>query len=315
MKYMIRRTFFLVVVLGLVGLSSCQDDALTYKMSGVSDKSVIEPTSIKLYLETSVSMRGYVNSNKSGDYKLKDALPYFITDMEANFLPIELYTITDTPKRYDKSVSEFYDDLRTGDIFAGKSSMLHNIFEMLIKDVDSASVNILISDCILDLGTENNMTERTQMTLGIYKQLNQNISVACFKFLSDFNGDWYYDRENTGGSKSKDKLKPYVGRILHNRPFYIWILGNGDLIKKIHAEGILKGYESVHFYNLDYQETPVKLLSHPRKGNMSIDTDKKEFTVKKVSPDRPVEITVGLNLSALPEAYQEIGYLSQNVSI
>lgn len=316
MKYMIRQLNFLVVLLGVICVvTSCQDNSLTYRISGAAEKSSIEPVSVKLYLETSVSMKGYVNYNKAGDYKLMDALPYFITDMQANDLPVELYTITDAPKRYDKSVGEFYDDLRTGGIFTGKSSMLHNIFERLIGDVDSASVNILVSDCILDLGSENNMSERSQMTLEIYRHLNPNISAACFKFLSDFNGDCYYDRENTGGLHSGGVKKPYAGKILHKRPYYIWMFGDGKLIEKIHEDGSLKGYESVHFYNIDFDDTPVKLLSHPRKGHVEISTDKKEFTIEGASTNEPVEITVGLNLKAWPKTYQDIGYLRKNISI
>ncbi|MGB0949918.1 MAG: hypothetical protein ACPGU0_07430, partial [Marinirhabdus sp.] len=40
---------------------------------------------INLYLETSASMRGYVNANVAGSYPLKDVVPFMVTDLNNAF--------------------------------------------------------------------------------------------------------------------------------------------------------------------------------------------------------------------------------------
>ncbi|WP_394747108.1 hypothetical protein [Spongiimicrobium salis] len=294
---------------------SCRDNRLMYTLDSVSRENTTSNPQINFYLETSLSMKGYVNTDVAGDYKLKDIVPYLITDLESKFSAIDLYTITDKPLKYTRNLSDFYNALRKGEIFTGKSSRLHQIFQQMVEDVDSASVNIVISDCILDFGDEDNLAEGGLLTHGIYQKLGTEVSAAVYKYTSDFNGNWYYDRKNTGGLNSPDLPKPYENIILHNRPFYIWVIGRQENLKEIISSGIIKDYDDAHFYNIDYTDIPVHLLSHPRKGKIFINTEQQQLTVNEVSKDRPILFTLGLDLSTLPNSLRNTAYLSKIIHI
>lgn len=123
----------LIFVISLILLNGCTSDRLKYHVSFFNNHDDSIPlSSVKIYLETSVSMKGYVNPNEIGPYTLIEILPFLITDIDAKFNPSVLYTISDVPTEYRNSKQTFNENLRTGNIFTGNSSKLQGIFNTII---------------------------------------------------------------------------------------------------------------------------------------------------------------------------------------
>jgi len=106
---------------------------------------------------------------------------------------------------------------------------------------------------------------------------------------------------------------PYQGQIMNYRPFYIWILGNKQGIKKIIKDNIINNYKNVELFGIDYDDLSLTLLPQPRKGKISFPEQNNSFTCAEVSKKYPVLITLGLNLRHLPAPYQDIDYLLKNL--
>ena len=289
-------------------LSGCVK-SVTYNFSVEAPKAEIkrEIEKINIFLETSVSMKGYVNANKPGDYVLKDVLPYLIIDLDNNYKDLTtLYTVTDKPKKVNENRQKFLQQLRSGDIFGGGSSPFQDVFAAVIDSVGDASISIMISDCISDLGKVNTMSEGSKVSQAIYTHLSkkEDIGVAVFQYNSDFNGAYYYDRENTGGRNQS--ARPYNNTILKNRPFYIWVLGNKNLVNQLLEKDMFKGYVQSHFFNLPLDDINAHVLANPKKGKVSINEEKQTVMIQEASPKRPVEFVIGVDLKNKPKYYSTL---------
>ncbi len=262
---------------------------------------------IDFFLETSVSMKGYVNASTFGDYPLKEIVPYLITDLDNQYDDITtVYTVTNQPKKYTGTKPQFYDQLRRGTLLGGKSSELQNVFGYIIDSLKQNRVSILVSDCILDLGKNDAMTNGSLVTTKIYRHLinKPNAAVAVFKYLSDFNGTYYYDRKNTGSGYQK--ARPYYNSILKNRPFYVWILGDKQLVKELLSKKLFENYNKAYAYNISMDDVPYGILKEPSKGRVSVDLEKNRIVMKEVEAKRPVEFTIGIDLTEKPPLYENL---------
>jgi hypothetical protein len=269
---------------------------------------------VKLYLETSVSMRGYVNPNTKGDYKIVKDLPKLIADLEnkeKGYDSLELYTITDKPERFIGNYDGFSSLLRTGEIMTGGSSRLHNMIKQIIDSSNEINnISIFISDCILDLGTKINTkinTERSILTSEIYKYLSKrsNIAAIVYQFYSDFNGDYYCNAIN-------QKPRPFRGKILHKRPFYIWILSSPENLKKFIEKKLIMNYENMFTYGLsnipfEYKFCNLKISKHI---NAYFIVNDSLFRFNK----SPGLVTFGISTRNFP-SYITTRYLEENLEI
>jgi|GEM_PF-1992894 len=303
------RWCIIIGVFSLLCYASCTDtEKNIYKFS--TSKTTLIDTSdvkeIKLYLETSASMKGYVNSNVAGTYPLKDLLPFMVTDLDNHFgVETNLITISDKQKQFPYSKDRFFEQLRSGGIFTGKSSKLQNIFSSVISETKSGEVSILITDCIPDLGKINTKTEGSKITSHIYTAIasNKSLGVAVFQYKSDFNGTNYFNRKNNDGvTQSK---RPFYNETLNNRPFYVWILGDQALVAKVLFTNLIKGYDAAHAYNILFQNIESGLLKNPKSGKISINIEKQTLLIKEIDGKRPALFTVGLNGSLFAEIQQK----------
>ncbi|QHI37245.1 hypothetical protein IMCC3317_26230 [Kordia antarctica] len=263
-------------------------------------------TNIDFFIETSVSMKGYVNANESGNYSLKEVTPFLITDLNTKYNnSVQIYTITDSPEKYPKSNDEFVQDLRSGQILGGKSSQLQHVFGSIIDSVQPNSVSILVTDCIVDLGKINTRTESSLVTQKIYKHLTRkkNFGAAVFQYESDFNGDHYYDMKNTGGKNIKKH--PYYNTVLHKRPFYVWVFGEKEAVKEVLSNNIFGTYTNSYFFNLPIHEVSFKILENPKQGKVAINQEKETVLIREASEKRPAIFTLGFNLNEVPKYYHE----------
>jgi len=272
--------------------------------------------SINVYIETSVSMAGYVNSNVSGSYPLKDVIPFMITDLNKSY-PFEanLFTISDRQRKITYSKNQFYQKLRQGTIFTGKSSKLQNIFNSVLSSLDNGTVSILITDGIPDLGKENAKTEGSKITSELYEGLSTkgNLGVALFQYLSDFNGTHYYDRDNTGGKRKSER--PYYQITLRNRPFYVWVFGPKMLVQEFLSKGIIKDHTYSHTYNIPLAAVPFELLEQPKSGKISTTSGENKLLIKAVEERLPALFTIGMNLNGQAKSLIKIAENSNNYHI
>ncbi|WP_346882856.1 hypothetical protein [uncultured Algibacter sp.] len=294
-------------VLFLFCLTSCTDKNIyTFSTSQSVIVDTLEVKGIKLYLETSASMRGYVNSNVAGTYPLKDVVPFIVTDLDNHFdVETKLITISDRQKQFPYSKDRFFEQLRSGRIFTGKSSKLQNIFTDVISKTKRGEVSILISDCIPDLGNINTKTEGSKITSHIYPVIkaNSSLGVAVFQFKSDFNGTYYYNRKNNNGVVQSKR--PYYKETLNNRPFYIWVFGEQALVTKVLSTNIIKDYNASHAYNISLSEMNAGLLEKHKSGKIAINTDKQTLLIKEIDAKRPAIFTIGIDGGKLSEVQQE----------
>lgn len=288
-----------IVFLFFFVITACSDPQMYVleKSQGNNGIDTLKIENINFYLETSISMKGYVNSNVSGSYTLKDVVPFLITDLEREYeIPTTLHTISDVSRKYKQSKTVFFDQLRGGSLLNGRSSKLQRVFGDVISSTEDTDINILVSDCIVDLGKTDTMAEGSLVTSEIYQQLvyKESMGVAVFKYTSDFNGDYYYDRKNTGGNVISNR--PYQGEILKNRPFYIWVFGNKNRVRDLVSKGIMKGYTEAHTYNLTPREVDFALLDHPKTGKIAVNSEKGTLIIKEIDVRRPAQFTIGLRL-------------------
>jgi len=295
-------------LLFLFCFASCSSDKNIYTFS--TSQSVVVDTlevkNIKLYLETSGSMRGYVNSNVAGTYPLKDVVPFMVTDLDNHFnIKTKLITISDRQQQFPYSKDRFFELLRSGRIFTGKSSKLQNIFTNVISKTKTGEVSILISDCIPDLGKINTKTEGSKITSQIYASIavNKLLGAAVFQYKGDFNGTYYYNRNNNNGvAQSK---RPYYKETLNDRPFYVWVFGEKTLVTKMLSTNIIKEYNAFHTYNISLSEMDAGLLKKPKSGKIAINTEKQTLLIKEIDTKRSAVFTIGIDGGKLSEVQQE----------
>lgn len=289
------------VFLSLFGCGNGNDVKYKFTLGAESNSIDSQLERVNVFVETSVSMQGYVNTNVPGNYVLKEVVPYLIIDLDNQFNDaVNLYTITDQPRKVKIKREAFFAELTSGRIFGGKSSKLQDVFGAVIDSLDDASINIIISDCISDLGKINTMTEGPKISQTIYSHLSQKqgMGAAVFQYLSDFNGNYYFDRNNTGGNSIKNR--PYYNTILNKRPLYIWVMGKKELVNQLLSQDIFRKYEKSHFYNLAINDINPQLLENPKKGKISINRDKQTIRIKRASAKRPVEFVIGVDLKDKP---------------
>lgn len=296
-----------IAIASLYFLTSCDVKSI-YNFS-VSEPAVLDTVSvehIKLYIETSASMRGYVNTNVAGSYPLKDVVPNIVTDLDNHFgLETQLITISDRQQKFPYSKNRFFEQLSSGNIFKGKSSKLQHIFSDVISKTEAGEVSILISDCIPDLGRVDTQTEGTRITNHIYgtTSVKQSYSAAVFQYKSDFNGTYYYNRNNNDGVSQRKR--PYYDETLTNRPFYIWVFGDQLLVSKILEANKIKGYDRVHVYNMAPQKIAAGLLKNPSSGRISINPESQSLLIKEVDARTPALFTIGLDAKRLSLVQQD----------
>ena len=309
--------YIFIVFIFLFTVTACNHPQM-YVLTKSQDSNIdtLQTENINFYLETSLSMKGYVNTNISGDYSLKDVVPFLITDLERNFgVQTTLHTISDVSRKYQQSKAEFFDQLRNGSLLNGRSSKLQRVFSDVISSTKETDISILVSDCIVDLGKTDTMAEGSLVTNEIYQHLvyKENLGIAVFKYVSDFNGDYYYDRKNTGGSVISNR--PYHGEILKNRPFYIWVFGDKNRVRDIISKEIIKEYTEAYTYNLTPEEISFALLEYPKTGKIAVNSEKGTLIIKEIDDRRPAQFTIGLHLNEKENPLSQIITTSSNYRV
>jgi len=273
-----------------------------------------ELNKVNLYIETSASMAGYFNQ----DAEYKTIISDLSAKINKNIKPLTIWFIADSTTKYTKNVEQFSSDIATTKIADQKSSQLHKIIHKIASNTDSSDITLLVSDCILSFpdaaikdNPEINKTEAPNALknniFNTFSELKKRgLATSVYAFKSKFYGT-YYDYQNV-----KTKING------NNRPFYIWVIGNKELLGKFNVEladiSTFKPEKSLHFGLAEEPVTKYDILTQIEKNGQwsRSNTGLEDIEIPK---NDSLRFCLGLQLKNLPLYAQEPKYLQNNLKI
>lgn len=218
------------------------------------------PSKIKLYVENSGSMDGYMFDGS----ELKDAVYSYVSGLQTHSDTTELYFVNTGVYNVTVPLNKFISTMSPATFHKSPGNKANtdiaNIFGMILSQLENNCVSILVTDAILDLPSGSSAFFRTKQTqiksiFENYLKVNPNFAVEIFRMSSRFNGRYYY----TGGSV-----------VLSNqqRPYYMFVLGDKQALSA--ANGIVAksqiqhGVEDYYAYS-SYTQVPFVVLNKNKK--------------------------------------------------
>lgn len=239
----------------LIVANSCQNFSVSW--SKTNDGYAFTPPKLKVYIESSGSMDGYLCAGsefKDAIYSYTSALNSFSDTLELSYINSEIVPYTGELKTFirDLTVAQFRQI--KGD---KTNSDIADMFEKMLAAQDESSVTLFVSDCILDVPQGNAadylVNRQIDIRNAFVKKLNENSSlgVEVFRLESKFNGKYY---QANGGVLLTDE----------SRPYYIWIMGNKNVLaylnRKVPFSEIKHGYKN-YFAFSSYTDVPFELMN------------------------------------------------------
>lgn len=219
-------SFLSLIVVCFIALGLVVGCSTTPNVKIVSATKTKSPTSIpvvKVFLENSGSMDGYMCDGS----EFKDAIYSYLSAVNNHTKSMKLYYINSDTIRRNVKLNQYVRDLNPSNFKAagGNRSFtdISKLFERFFSNVDSNSVCIYISDCILDIpnNAAPNYLNITRVDIHncVTDQIKavNNMAVCVYQLESKYDGSYYFPK---GGSK------PYSG----NRPYYMIIAGPQNLL-------------------------------------------------------------------------------------
>lgn len=235
MKNILLRTFILFISLN--SFISCERNSRTENIDNTISKLdtvAVEPNQeakvvpikklkIKLYIENSGSMNGYVKEST----QFKDALRNLLVDLKYQYgeSNMEIFFINNeihkSPIAGD--IINFADKLSPSSIKIGYTaySNLNDIFGQIIETTNENTVSILLSDFIYSIkGTKTTalLGKQKALTRDVFltaSKGNQKLTTNIYQFESEFNG-YYYDFNDK--PTTLDTVRPYYMAVIGNQP-------------------------------------------------------------------------------------------------
>ena len=215
-----------------------------------------KPSKIKLYVENSGSMDGYMFNGS----ELKDAVYSFVSGLQTHSDTTELYFVNSNIYNVKAPLHNVIYSMSPATFHSSPGNKANtdiaDIFRMVLSQLEENNVSILVTDAILDLpsgSTEFFRTKQTQIKsiFENYLKENPNFAIEIFRMSSRFNGKYYY----TGGSITLTDQK---------RPYYMFVLGDKQTLSS--ANGIVAksqiqhGVEDYYAYS-SYTQVPFVMLN------------------------------------------------------
>ena len=251
-----------------------------------ADEVTVKPI-VKVFVENSISMDGYVKGNSDFKSDLTEML--VLTKNYVGESNIKINFINRRPyPGSNKDIVNFASKLEPNSItynVGGKDrgkSDINNIFRMLLDSLHQNEIVILTSDCIYSLGkgdeTEGKLNIQKSLTHDAFndalKSRGNDIATVCLKMSSDFKG-YYYD------------LNDHPTEINNERPYYIWIIGKEDLVKEYYPKitknmvGIKNSYYLSSFSKA--KQPYYSVLKQTNRVGSYKQTDRNEEDVKSIN--------------------------------
>ncbi len=206
---------------------------------------------VYLYLENSGSMDGYVNGITDYEAALADLVVesqfyYGKDNLFVNFINSEIIPaqITD--------IDSFFRSLNPGDTpynVGNKSiSELNELFKNVLSKTEKEDISIFISDCIYSLdksrSTLQGLVFQQSLTKAVFLEKSREFPLSAFvmQMTSSFTGK-YFDKDNKVTLLNNEQ-----------RPYYIWILGEENIVKDFlskHNPSKYRGYKNSYCFTND----------------------------------------------------------------
>lgn len=292
---------FLAVALFAIGVAGCggsekDNGRIEYVAHNSKALEISNPDGIDIYIDASGSMRGYVDG-VVGTFKTNvPDLTVNPTNKEAFYMPedsIKCYTINNNSLVLHNT-RDFCDKIRNKTLFNGQSTLLHDMFDVVVKNQINhpSRVSVIVSDCILSFsGSEiRNNLEVNKLNIGILESnvtrsmtqlVNNNLSVAIIQYKSDFNGNYYYNYQ--------DKPLPAAKKqILSNRPYYFILIGQREKIDAMFNKNVLpKDYDGVYMFNNETVKPNFTVIRPQKSGAVKVVDNKPHIMVSQKGPNAP----------------------------
>lgn len=250
------------------------------------------PSKIKLYVENSGSMDGYMFNGS----ELKDAVYSYVSGLSTHSDTTELYFVNSSVYSVKAPLHDVIYTMSPAAFHSSPGNKANtdiaDIFSMVLSQIEENSVSILVTDAILDLpsgATAFFHTKQTQIKsiFESYLKNNPNFAIEIFRMSSRFNGKYYY----TGGSVSLSDQQ---------RPYYMFVLGDKQALSS--ANGIVAksqiqhGVEDYYAYS-SYTQAPFVVLNKKKKGHDG------QFDVRLQQKAVPIIAKVDLQYTLHDEEY------------
>ncbi len=222
---------------------SCTSEFIEVSSNPVKSPISATKFTLKVFLENSGSMDGYMCDGSH----LKDAMYSYLSDLNQYADTTELNYINNKKIPFDKGLEQYVKTLNPKSFReAGGDRSNSDIGKMIndvVKEVSDTSICLFVSDCILDLRVEDAQNFLNTCKISIKNSIVEgrkripNLAVMVIKLTSDFNGKYFYP------NKQVEMLKQV------KRPYYIWVLGNSNIIADFNSKVSLFDLSEYGFEN------------------------------------------------------------------
>lgn len=213
-------------------LSSCQPKLVVRYSNDSKGEQTIDNVRLKVYLENSGSMNGYMTNGS----EFKDAAFDLITSIDKCGVvdTTELYFINSRLIPYNKSAEDFVKNMNPATFrsYGGNlaNTDLADIINNVVTSANNNDVSLLISDFILDVPDGQVLELKSLMIRNAIKdrlKIQKDFSVYIMRLESFFDGR-------------------FNGTMIHDRrPYYMWLFGSksvlSDILAKVTPQNIKHG--------------------------------------------------------------------------
>lgn len=268
------------------------------------------PSKVKLFVENSGSMDGYMFAGS----ELKDAVYSYISGLSTHTDTTELYFVNSDIYRVNAPLNNVIYTMSPATFHQSPGNKANtdiaNIFSMVLSQIEPNTVNVLVTDGILDLPAGSTTFFRTKETqiksiFENYLKVNKNFGIEIYRMSSKFNGNYYY----TGGTvKLSDQQRPY----------YMFVLGDKQTLSAanniVAKSQIQHGVENYYAYS-SYTEVPFVVLNKKKKGKGG------SFDVRLQKKEAPVIVKVDMQYTLHDEEllknipYYSIAFGDENIKV
>ncbi len=277
-----------------------------------SSSEVAEPTltafNVKLYIENSGSMDGYID----GSPDFKNSLHSYMSDIQLSGITenISLHFINSQIINKGNDITKFFTGLNSSAAFrqsggVRKSTDISFVVQKVLENCASNDVAIIVSDFIFSPGkgkSASQYLDEQQILLksvfADYLKKNPQAGVMFLQLTSNFSGT-YYNRED-----AKTKLKDV------ERPYYMLIVGNKNALKSLRnnvPETSIKGSGVKNYFITENNfPTPDYAVQHGS-GDFQRSRTNATHAISNAKKGRDGNLTFSVNVdfskSLLDESY------------
>lgn len=207
---------------------SCSHNELNLKWQPVTNETVTTDVTLKVYMENSGSMDGYMCDSS----QLKDAVKSYVSSLDTYVDSINLNYVNSKIIPTNYNIKQYISTLnpltfaKAGGNRA--NSDISEMFEMILNDMKEKEVAMFVSDCIMDVPEGSSLDFFTDRQIDIrnafskHLRNDQNTGVEILRLNSKYRGTYFY-------YKGSEKLEA-------ERPYYIFLIGDKRVLAKLNKE-------------------------------------------------------------------------------